>query len=801
MAHISADRIRDTSTTTGSGNFTVSGTAQAGYRTFSAVLSVSDTFYYAIQHQTANEWETGLGTYSSANVFARTTVYASSNSGSAVVFSSGTKDTFITLAASRTVQLDNSGNVGIGGSPSYKLDVTRGSSGVVAKFTGTASAYIYGGAADVYFTSDTSANNAYGANSTSNYLNFYTNSSERMRIDSSGNVGIGTASPGYKLEVNGNSASIGVGGTTSNLTALYLNGTSNSANGSFIQGKRNGSASYLIGDYAAAIGSGAGYITYVYGANPVVWYNNSIGETMRIDGSGNVGVGTSSPSQALTLGGSSANIQLSPSITTNNAIVRMTNSGGNAYMGLDNSAGGLGSAYALHLYHAGAYPIVLSTNNAERMRIDSSGNVGIGVAPSYKLDLLATGNISGQFKTSGSINALYLADAGTTAGTLYIGTVGNDFRVVTGSNERMRIDSSGNVLMNTSSALSGGDSPLYVNGSINTVSGNANISANSTQGYTQYNLYYGSAADRNRNTGYASRWAFDLAGGYLAYSVSTNTTAGSAASLSEKLRIDSSGNVGIGTTSGGAKLNIQSGSAAWFTIGAGSTAASFGAFYKGGTTTNIGYIGTDGGGIVGGGTGDNFGIRAETDLILMAGASERARITSAGLLQANAISSVGSSGMPSTVSGNAVWVGGFASPASGRILIGDGTGWQFYISSRNSGTTTDRFTFGDTGNFTASGNVTAYSDARLKKNVVTIDGALALVEKMRGVRYDRIDSGKAGIGVIAQEMQEVVPEVVHEGKNLSVAYGNLVGVLIEAVKELSGEVKALSARVKELENK
>jgi hypothetical protein len=98
------------------------------------------------------------------------------------------------------------------------------------------------------------------------------------------------------------------------------------------------------------------------------------------------------------------------------------------------------------------------------------------------------------------------------------------------------------------------------------------------------------------------------------------------------------------------------------------------------------------------------------------------------------------------------------------------------------------------GNLTATGNVTAYSDARLKKNVSTIDNALALVEKMRGVRYERIEDGKAGVGVIAQEMQEVVPEVVHEGENLSVAYGNLVGVLIEAVKELSARVKELEAK-------
>ena len=55
-------------------------------------------------------------------------------------------------------------------------------------------------------------------------------------------------------------------------------------------------------------------------------------------------------------------------------------------------------------------------------------------------------------------------------------------------------------------------------------------------------------------------------------------------------------------------------------------------------------------------------------------------------------------------------------------------------------------------------------------------------------------NGKAGVGVIAQEMQEVLPEVVHEGENLSVAYGNIVGVLIEAVKELSARVKELEAK-------
>jgi hypothetical protein len=111
MAFITADRVLDSSTSTGTGAFVVSGTPAAGYRTFSAVMSVGDTCYYSIQGQTTSEWEVGLGTYSSANTLTRTTVYSSSNSGSAVTFSAGTKNVFITMVASKSPQLDPTGNV------------------------------------------------------------------------------------------------------------------------------------------------------------------------------------------------------------------------------------------------------------------------------------------------------------------------------------------------------------------------------------------------------------------------------------------------------------------------------------------------------------------------------------------------------------------------------------------------------------------------------------------------------------------------------------------------------------------
>lgn len=93
------------------------------------------------------------------------------------------------------------------------------------------------------------------------------------------------------------------------------------------------------------------------------------------------------------------------------------------------------------------------------------------------------------------------------------------------------------------------------------------------------------------------------------------------------------------------------------------------------------------------------------------------------------------------------------------------------------------------GSITASGNVTAYSDIRLKSNINTLEKALDKVLQLRGVSYTK--AGKPEIGVIAQEIEIVVPEVVEEvGEYKAVAYGNLVALLIEAIKELDRKVDA-----------
>ena len=113
-----------------------------------------------------------------------------------------------------------------------------------------------------------------------------------------------------------------------------------------------------------------------------------------------------------------------------------------------------------------------------------------------------------------------------------------------------------------------------------------------------------------------------------------------------------------------------------------------------------------------------------------------------------------------------------------------------------------------TGDFTASGDVTAYSDERLKSNITTIEDALDKVKAMRGVMFDKTNSLtgelRQSTGVIAQETEEVLPEVVHNDDNTgykSVAYGNIVGVLIEAIKEQQSQIEDLTKEVEFLKGK
>lgn len=119
-----------------------------------------------------------------------------------------------------------------------------------------------------------------------------------------------------------------------------------------------------------------------------------------------------------------------------------------------------------------------------------------------------------------------------------------------------------------------------------------------------------------------------------------------------------------------------------------------------------------------------------------------------------------------------------------------------YKDNNNVATTSANLQFNGT-NLTCAGTVTANSDERLKENVKTISDALDKVKKLRGVEYDHKKTGEHSIGVIAQEVEKVLPELVFEDALgvKSVGYANIVAVLIEAIKEQQEQIEELKRKL------
>ena len=200
MALVLADRVQQTGTASGTTSFTLSGSVN-GFQSFAVVGNGNTTYYSAFD--ASGNWEVGVGTYATGGTLTRTTIISSSNSGSAVTFS-GTVDVFVTYPSGKAVNQDASGNVGIGVSPSYKLDVL----GVInARSATVANIQLYStNAADQTNTIGSYYNSGAGFSQLNHSASFYTwgiSGTEKMRIDSGGNVGIGTNSPGALLDVNG----------------------------------------------------------------------------------------------------------------------------------------------------------------------------------------------------------------------------------------------------------------------------------------------------------------------------------------------------------------------------------------------------------------------------------------------------------------------------------------------------------------------------------------------------------------------------------------------------------------------
>jgi len=729
-------------------------------------------------------------------------------------------------AASTRVTFASGGNVGIGTtSPAYKLEVVGGTANnQIARFI----------AADYPAHSIGLGIEAIGSNwgaaiFQDDIRRFTVEENGGILVGSSyqssnapadgaiiqGNVGIGTTNPGFKLQV------AGTGYYSDNLTvAGYV----------FANGEGLGTSLRVGGIY----GDLGLYIPSTYNMQfDLGWdgaWEFTRGNTTRvyIKHDGNVGIGTTSPANKLDVVGAG---NFTGAVMVGGVLDFNTNSipttiNDKFTLGVN------GTSYAW-IQSYGSRPIYINNEGNNVIFPNNDTRIGIGTtSPGSKIDtVISSGTTSGiRFRGYSDASTPYLLSLGTYSysdqfqiksvnGLVTMGIVGNtganpDLAFQTNTTERMRITSGGNVGIGTTSP----SVKLHVFNSAVSPAGGYSVAdivieesaeaALGIIGTTYSSIYFGDAG-----TALAGAIVYNHGSDLLDFRTNGNST---------KMVINSSGNVGIGTTNPGAKLDVRGGSDGDAMISMGSNSVSGILNAPANMYINADSDNDSSSGVIGfgfnrtgytGGTeamrileNGNVGIgstspayKLEVNGTAAFGTTTRTEIGNAATDPVSAGISYGmfhysgvglgiASGAGSSTQGIAFWSHN-GSSFFRSMLIAGGSG------NVGIGTTNPAYLLDVSGTIRATGDVIAYSDARVKDNVETITDALTKVTSLRGVSYTRKDSEDKSrkLGVIAQEVLDILPEVVQQDDsgNYSVAYGNIVGVLIEAIKELKAEINEL----------
>jgi hypothetical protein len=788
MALILKDRVKESSSSSGTGSLTLGG-AFPGYQTFNAAITTGSTVYYTIHNLTAGsdtEWEVGVGTFTSPATLSRDTVFSSSTGSSKVNFTSGVSglEVFITQPAEQALYTNQA---------TGKVEVFGNGTNTVA-FTNVNTTNLT--ATTVTLTNGTISTSAANATDITNktYVDglFATGISYHEAVLVEEDVALNA------VYVQPNGAGNGVGATLTNNganAALVVDGVSVS-----------NTARILVYAQANAVQNGVYTVT-----NP----GNATAQWVLTRATDADTFGLANPN---TLGKGDAFFVTAGNTGAGRTYIVST-AGTITFGSTDINFAQISSA---QIYAAGT-----GLNLSNLTFSISNTTVSTGLYGDSANVAVIEVNPQGQL-TSASNSAINVSN-------ITVGTLANARTTASDANGASTIvsrDANGSFAANVVTATT-----------VNATSGNfTNITGNAIAltAINASNITSGTI-DNARTTGSTSNSASTLVlrdanGAFEAGNVTaanfigagttltsinasnissgtidnSRTTAASANGAATIVLRDSSGSFGAGDITAnsisGNGVALSAINASNLTSGTVANARTTADTANGASTIVL----RDAGGAFAAGAitgsfiiGDGSNVSAINGSNVTTGTVANARTTAASANGASTIVARDSNGSFTANVGTFTTVAGTLSTASQTNITAVGSLGSTQISSLGVGTAAS----GTTGEIRATNNVTAYysSDERLKDNVQVIANALAKVLQIRGVEFDwnNLDEPEDGyfvrkhdVGVIAQEIEKVIPEVVgtREDGMKAVKYDRIIPLLIEAIKELKAEVDALKGK-------